>query len=329
MGTKIEDNNNEEIIIEDIDLKDNIVEEVTTKTLSKNAHAKKLIDDSKELISNIDKDLSETKNVVAQNIDTLKKAKSILTDSTIAHSRDLLKKVNHPYTQEDDLEPFELQIGTVQEDISVKDIGSGWFLGLFLSILGMIVTSLVWLFVSAKITGEVFMLDKMPTDALFSWMGGNPQVGMAVIGISTLLVGYLIYKLHTSMKENKNLKTANKTFEQSNSYVSKQQESKFEMLNLDKHIKEVTPLIENYKVLLDEQNAKLARIIHIEGELENNAEYQRTSKEIMADTEKLMESVEHLISTPMTKEGKVNELSKNALIDTRVIYESYLSKLYV
>lgn len=65
MGTKIEDNNNEEIIIEDIDLKDNIVEEVTTKTLSKNAHAKKLIDDSKELISNIDRDISETKNIVA------------------------------------------------------------------------------------------------------------------------------------------------------------------------------------------------------------------------------------------------------------------------
>ena len=329
MGTKIDNNdNNEEIIIEDIDLKDNIGEEVEAKPLSKNAHAKKLIDDSKELISNIDKDVSETKTIVVQNIDTLKEIKSTLTNSTIANSRGLLEKVNHPYTQEDDFEPFEVQLGTASEDISVKNIGSGWFSGLILSILGMIVTALAWFFVSSKITGEVYLLDKMPTEALFSWMGGNPQVGMAVIGLSTLLVGYLIYKVRVSMRENKNLKTANSTFEKSNSYVNHQQESKLEMLNLDKHIKEVTPLIRNYKVLLDEQNAKLTRILHIEGELENHANYQRTSKEVMGDTEKLMESVEHLISISMTKEGKVNELSQNALIDARVLYESYLSKLY-
>ena len=330
MGNKINDNdNNEDIIIEDVDLKDDLIEEIIKeKPLSKNSHAKKLIDDSKELIHTIDNDVSKTKNIVNQNLTILKEAKDELTNSTIANSRSLLEKVNHPYIEDDDFTPFEVELGASPETVSVKNIGSGWFLGLILAILGMIVTALAWLFVSSKLTGEVFLLDKMPTDALFSWMGGNPQVGMGVIALTSLLVGYLIYKLHTSIKQNKNLKSANSTFEQSNAYVSSQKESKSEMMRVDEHIKIVTPLIGNYTVLLNEQNAKLKRIIHIEGELENHAEYQRTSQEIMADTEKLMESVERLISTPITQEGKLNELSENALIDTKVLYESYLSKLY-
>jgi hypothetical protein len=330
--------NSDDIIIEDIDLKNDRVEEITQKPLSKNAHAKKLIDESKKLISNIDKEVYESKNIVSQHIDKLKEEKSKLTNATIIHSRVLLEKLNHPYTQEDDFEPFEVQLGTAHEDVSVKNVGSGWFTGLLLALLGMVATALAWLFVSNKVTGETIPLDKLPTkefilekiqdETLFSWMGGNPQVGMAVMGLSTLLIGYIIYKVRVSIKENKNLKIANDTLENSTNYVNRQQESKSEIVNLDKHITEVTPLIVNYRVLLDEQNAKLERIIHIEGELENHAEYQRTSQEIMADTEKLMESVERLISISITKEGSVNELSRNALIDARVLYESYLSKLY-
>ncbi len=349
MGNKINDNdNNGEIIIEDADLNDNLVEEVEEKILSKNEHAKKLIDESRELIYSIDNDVYETQSVVAENIDALKDAKSELTDVTIAHSRVLLERVNHPYTQEDDFTPFEVEIETPTQEVTVKNISSGWFSGLILAILGMIATAIGWLFVSSKVTGEPLPIpfDKMPTldnlpkletiitpdnipsEALFSWIGNNPQIGMGVMGVTSLLVGYLLYKLRTSLKQNKNLKSANSTFEKSNEYVNSQKESKSEMMRIDEHIKVVTPLIGNYKAILDEQNAKLERIIHIEGELEENAQYQRASQEIMSDTEKLMESVERLISTPITQNGKLNELSENALIDTKVLYESYLSKLY-
>ena len=349
MGNKINDNNNEEIVIEDVDLNDNLLEEVAQKPLSKNAQAKKLIDSSRELISTIDNDVYETESVLSEDIETLTEAKSELTNVTIAHSRVLLEKVKHPYTQDNDFTPFEIDIETSPEVVAVKNIGSGWFSGLILGILGMIATALAWLFASSKVTGEPFvlekvlkgelpldkmptaesfMLDKISTDKLFSWISGDPQVGMAIMGISTLLVGYLFYKLRTSMKQNKNLNIANSTFEQSNSYVNSQKELKSEMMRIDEHIKAVTPLIGNYKVILNEQNAKLERIIHIEGELENHDEYQRTSQEIMSDTEKLMESVERLISTPVTQNGKLNEFSQNALIDTKVLYDSYLSKLY-
>jgi hypothetical protein len=348
MDKKLDKNNenyndkNEEFRVENIDLKDDtveeIVEEIVKKPLSKNAHAKKLIDDSKEIIYGIDEELYETKNIVSAHIDRFKEEKRHLSNSTIAHSKVLLDKVNHPYTDEDNFKPFQVQLGTVHENISVNDINSGSFTGLLLALLGMIATALTWLFISNKVTGETIPLDKLPTkefilekiqdETLFSWIGGDSQVGMAVMGLSTLLIGYLIYKVRTSMRANKNLKIANDTFENSNSYVATQQESKTEILNLDKHIKKVTPLIENYRVLLDEQNAKLERIIHIEGALENHAEYQRTSQEVMADTEKLMESAQRLISTSITKDGKVNELSQNALIDAQVLYESYLSKLY-
>ncbi len=330
--------NSDNTVIENVDLKDDRVEEITQNILSKNAHAKKLIDESKKLISNIDKEVYQSKNIISQHIDKLKEEKGKLTHTTISHSRVLLKKLNHPYTQEDDFEPFEVQLETAHEDIAVKDIGSGWFTGLILALLGMIATALAWLFVSSKMTDKAFPLEeiqtgefftKIPTETLFSWMGGNPQVGMGVMGVSTLLIGYLIYKVRISIRENKNLKIAKETFENSSNYANRQQESKFEIVNLDKYITEMTPLIVNYRVLLDEQNAKLERIMHIEGELENHAEYQRTSQEIMADTEKLMESVERLISIPITKEGSINELSQNTLIDARVLFESYLSKLYV
>jgi len=331
-------NDNEDIIIEDADLEDSLVEEVVKKPLSKNAHAKKLIDDSRELISKVDNELYEAKDIVSKNVSALKEAKAELTNATIAKTRTLLERVNHPYVDEDDFEPFEVELGTASESISVKNVSSGWFSGLILAIIGMIGTALAWLFVSTKVTGEVIPFDKIPTkefllekmqdEKLFSWIGDNPQIGMAVMGVTTLLVGFLLYKVRVSMKANKNIENASSTFEQSNIYVSSQKESKSEILKVDEHIKVVTPLLGNYKAILDEQNAKLERIIHIEGELENNSDYQRTSKEVMSDTEKLMESVERLISIPVTQEGRLNEMSQNALIDTKVVYESYLSKLY-
>ena len=355
MGNKTSNNNNEEIIIEDSELNENLLEEVEEKIVSKNEHAKKLIDESKEIIYTVDNDVYEAKSVVYDNIDALKEVKSELTDVTIAHSRVLLGKVNHPYTEDDDFTPFEVEMAESPEEVKVKNIGSGWFSGFILAVLGMIATAIGWLFASSKMTGEplpaplntlatldkiptldelpkldtIFTVDNIPSDKMFAWVGGdNAQIGMAVMGITTPLIGYLIYKIRTSLKQNKNLKSANRIFEESNLYAETQKELKSDLMRIDEHIKAVTPLVGNYKVILDEQNAKLERIIHIEGELQEHGQYQRASQEIMSDTEKLMESVERLIITPITKDGRLNEFSKNALIDSRVLYESYLSKLY-
>jgi hypothetical protein len=319
-------------------------EEKIKKTLTKNEESKAMMQEAEELINQADKEVKEIQSVVAQNVAVFEKEKLTLSNTTITHSMSLLEKVGYDYNQELPDEPFEISLGTTTtEDVRVSSLSSGGFTGFILAIISMVATLVGWIYVAAQKTGTALdpqkILETPPTleelTPLFSWIGGgmtggegNAQFGMATVGLSALFVGYMVYKLRVMLKESKNFKVAKNTYERSHTYVEQQKESKSEMERIDAHINKVTPLLENYRVLLDEENAKLQRILHIEGQLEDSSEYHLTSQQIMRDTDRLMDRVEKLIMTPITKEGRLNEASVNALVEAEALYESYIAKLY-
>ena len=329
----------EETQEQDREQKELIIEDEIKKPVTKNEKAKELMKTSAKLISEADSEVEATKQSVIEDVNRFEELKNSLLNTSFTQSQILLEKVSYVYSKPEVDEPFEISLGTTNENIKLHNITGGGFTGFILAILAMIGTAAGWIFVASNKVGVTLEPPKIPDEAtinkIMTWIGGgmtggegNAIFGMATVGVTSLLVGWAVYKLRVSLKEHKNYKIANETFEKSHQYVEKQKESKTEIQKIDEHIKKVLPLLESYKVLLDEQNAKLQRIIHIEGVLEDNSQYHQSSQKEMQESERLMEKLEALITIPMTKDGRLNEKSVEALNEAKAVYEYYISKIY-
>lgn len=322
-------------------LEKEIVEEapIKPKKVSKNEEAKALIKNAEVLVHEADSEVNSVKEVVAKSVDRFEEAKATMLNTTMVHNMILLEKANFEHHKEESHEPFEVSLESMTDEFSLAKITSGRFTGLILAILGIMATALAWIFIASYKTGTEITPDQVPDEAtqntLLTWIGGgmtgaqgDPQFGLATLVVTALLIGWGIYKLRVSMRESRNFRVAHDTFEKSHGYVESQKAAKSEMERMDDHVNATTALIGDYKILLDEVNAKLQRVLHIEGSLESNRDYHSSSQQLMQDSEKLMNRMEDLLSTPMTKEGKLNEASEYALIEAKALYESYVSKLY-
>ncbi len=308
---------------------------------SKNEQAKELLEHSKEIISKADKEVEVTKSSISKDIDRLQEIKNSFLNTTFTKSLILLEKASYEYNQKNSNEPFKFSLDNMNESINLQNISSGRFTGFILSLLTMLLVAVGWIYLAITNLGIKLQLQppKIPDDEtinrIFTWIGGgmtgangNIIAGEATVAISALIFGFLVYKIYISLKENKNFKIANDIYKKSHQYLQKQKEIKNEIEKIDEHIKEVIPTLENYKYLLDEQNGKLARILHVEGIKEDYETYHPKSVETMRDTEKLMNRVQELISTPITKDGKLNEEAKFSLYEAKEVYEYFLSKIY-
>ena len=324
-----------------VEVEEKVEEKVTKvkKPLSRNDESKALMKSAEMIVSKADKDVKDLEDVVAEHVTAFKAKKQVLADNTLVESKELLTQANYEYSDDDDLEPFELSLGCTKEKVNLKPISGGHFSGLILALIGMLATVAAWIFFAVQKTGSVVGLDKVPEqstlDTIFTWIGGgmtgstgNALFGMITVALSALFIGFLIYKMRVGMKENKNYKVANKAFESSHVYVEEQKESASEMERIDKHITVATPLIESYSIILEEQNAKLKRVLHVEGELEDISEYHPNSKHIMEETANLMKRAERFVNAPVSKEGRFNEDSVNAYREAKALYSSYITQTY-
>jgi len=313
--------------------------EKVKKPLSKNDESKALMESAKVLVSQADKDVKDVEDVVSKHVSEFKAYKKTLADNRLVETKSLLERANYEYSIDEEFEPFELSIGSTKEKVQIKNVGTGYFTGLILALLGMLATVGTWLFFASEKTNSVITLDKVPEpstlDTMFKWIGGgitgsegNVLFGIITVVLTALFIGYLIYKMYVSIKENKNFKVANRAFEKSHIYVEEQKESKSEMERIDKHITVATPLIEGYSIILEEQNAKLKRILYVEGSLDDVSEYHPNSKHIMDNTANIIKRAERFVNAPVSKDGRFNEDSVNAYREAKALYSSYITQTY-
>ena len=101
------------------------------------------------------------------------------------------------------------------------------------------------------------------------------------------------------------------------------------MEKVSEHIHKVIGSLHTYDVFFDELNAKMRRILYLEGKLPFN-EYHQKSKEEMKGASILINSLNELISTPMaTENGSLSEESKEALDRTNRSLNFYRERLYL
>ena len=324
---------------------DDRIEELETNTVqnkSKLVEAKELIDSSKDLVQQADLQVEECKVGVSKAAENFDDAKRNFNVVTFQHCENLLAKSGFEYSSFDtENEPFELNIDENHEhDFSVKSLSTGRFTGLILAIIVATLTLIAWIYLAvsklninpANISPDTAVTHVNPVLNWIGTLGGNTGGGMIVgaliLGFSALIMAWVVYAIRVNSKSNKNLRLAKDMYTKSEEYCMSKEECKREMLKVDEHLREATSEIGNFEMILNEQASVLKRVIHVEGVYDEEKEYHPTSKKTMRETEKVMRGVEKLLNTAITKNGKLNFKSVQALSNSRAIYADYLARIY-
>ena len=334
----VEEKQTEETSEQESELKP--VEKVKKKKMSE---AQELIESSKELISKTNTEVEECKIGASKAAEAFDEAKRNFSNTTFKSAETLLEKLGFDYSSYDEVEPFELSLDKEDsEDFSVQDISSGKFTGFLLALLTALATvvGLVYLALS-KLNITIDPKTLTPQTAMeqinpvLNWIGtfgghtgGNTMIGAIILGFSALIVAWLVYALRVNLKEKKNLHIAKEIHEKSKEYCVSKEDCKYEMKKIDAHLQDVTAEVGNFDTILNEKVATLKRVLHVEGAFDEDKEYHPSSRKAMRETEKMMQGIEHLLNTAVTKEGRLNFKSVQSLQNARAIYDDYLARIY-
>jgi len=303
--------------------------------------AKGLIEEARALVEESDKEIKSCMEVLDEDIEDYEETKSKLLESSVDESRSLLEELGfEPEAIEDngeeglDFEPEE-----AVAPMQVQNLSSGKFGAFILALVAGLAAVAGWFYVASEQLGMTIDVTKVPNGSVlnrvFTWIGGgmtggegNPLIGLAIVFLSVLIVMIIVYKLKVYMRAQSNLHTAEKIKEEAKFYCSKKEECKKEMEKVSEHIHEVIKVLHTFKVFIDEQNAKMRRILYLEGELPFD-EYHLKSKEEIKHTNLLLNSLNELISTPMANErGSVSDEAKAELKKTERVLERFEERLY-
>ena len=309
--------------------------------VSKVQEVKELMESSEKCVAEVDSTMRKAKGMILKTASQFDELKRTFHHTTFKNTEELLEKIGADNLLLQGDESFELSLNQSDKNyFNMRTIYTGRFTGIVLALFSFLVTIVLWLYFATKslnIDSKSFTFANFKEEAipLLDWIGGGiiniegtATMGAFVLGLSGLFVASIVYAVRVSMKANKNLRVAKKTFSETAQYTYTQEESKSEMKIIELHLDGINQQIQNFNVLLDEKNAVLKRILYIEGQKDTLLEYHHNSKIIIRDTERLVNTIERLLTTSITKEGRLNPQSVQALSTADAVYEDFIAKEY-
>ncbi len=306
------------------------------KKLKTHQKAKKLVDEAKDMVKASETEMQECKLLLDEDIKEYTAALKELKENALDESMILLSK----------LDDVELDLKSTQDESSVfeakddivplvlKDVYSGRFTGILLSLLGGVATFVGLLYWASKNLGITSDLSKVPSSetvqTLFGWFGklvgrgDDAIVGGVVVGLAVFAVSVFIYLIRVSLKSRANLDFAQAQIRETQEYISRKKDCKAHMDRVDAHIQEAVKVLKDYEILLAEQNGKLQRIFYFEREKNKLSEFSNNSLRTMEETQGLVMNIQDFITTPMSYKGKLSEESESALQSAKVYVEKLL-----
>jgi len=321
---------------------ESIVELESQSPESSVKNAGQLINEARDMVNQSDSKVKDCMEILDEDIDAFEEAKSALIKGSLHKNEALLAEVGFEPEEANDAGEEGMKFGSEEpiKPMQVKNLSSGKFSAFILALVAGLVVIAGWIFFAAKNLGITPYLDRMPSqevqNKLLAWIGGgitggegNPMVGMVILGLTALIAMWAVYALLVYLREAHNKKLAQQVNEEAKFYCTQKEECKKEMEKVSEHIHKVIGSLHTYDVFFDELNAKMRRILYLEGKLPFN-EYHQKSKEEMKGASILINSLNELISTPMaTENGSLSEESKEALDRTNRSLNFYRERLYL
>ncbi len=301
-----------------------------------------LIDEARSIIEKSDLTTRNCMEILEEDIEKYEDAKSLLLTKSIHPSEALLKEVGFDSSIEQELDEEEaINFEDIKqiEPIYVRELSSGKFGALILSLLAGLAVIVGWIYVASNALNVVVDPSKVPTtkvqDQILSWIGGgitggegNVMIGLVILLVSAIIAIWAVFAVKIFLRESQNYKTAQKVKEDAEFYCTKKEECQKEMKKVSDHINQVITAIDTSKIYINEQNATIERILHIEGDMAFD-ELHKKSQEEISNTNILINGIKQLLSTPMASEnGSLSEDAKIILAKTQKRQETYREKLY-
>ncbi len=300
-----------------------------------------LIDEARDMVHQSDSVVRDCMSILDDDIATYEQKKAKLLQGSVKRVESLLDDVGYEPEAIEDVSEDAVKFGgeNALKPMYVKSLSSAKFSSLLFAIIFAVASVAGWVYFATEKLGLTLDLHKIPTpevqSQILSWIGGsitggqgNPLIGMAILGLTALLVMWIVYTLRVSMRASKNQKIAEQVHEEAEFYCTKKEECKKEMEKVSEHILKVVTLLDTYDILFEEQIAKIKRIMHVEGRLPFH-EYHQNSKDEMNHAGRLATSLSNLISTPMADEGGALSMdAKDILEESNKTVTTYIERFY-
>lgn len=339
---QIEDTIDDQRIEEDFE--DNVEEEEvvpeTKKKESKRQKTKRLVEQARAIVKEADDESSECRLLLRDDLADYEDAKMNLKERGFDTCNALLEKMGYRST---DGEPVEeeavvFESKAIAEPMLIKEVSSGKFTGVLSALIAGGVAAVGLVYLATEKLGMTLDISKVPspqiTESIAGWfstligMESNMYVGAAIFVLCILLVMAIVYGLRVSLKANTNLHFSVKQFVEAELYAENKSDCRVNMEKVDAHMKETIKTLKTYEILFNEQQGKLQRILHIEGEKEKATEYHEKSFAEIRETEKLIRTIKDFMSVSMSEEGKLSEESVLRLEKVKTQMDYMIDRLY-
>jgi len=231
----------------------------------------------------------------------------------------------------------EVKLDNKEELLRVKYPSKGRFKGFILGILASGATLLGLGAYGAKLSDlplslSTFMqksnLDTIVSKYLAMANLDKPALyGYIGVGALSLLVGFIVYKIVTFMQKLKNERYVNSLDTTREEYKNRLKNKIEDLKELLEHLDKIKLVNQKYDVILQEQNAKINRMIFIEKPT-SLEELHNKSKQEVEKTILILDELVKLMNTPVSKDDKINPESVTNLENASNVIEDFIKKLY-
>ena len=327
----------------DEDFEDSVEEEEVVseskKKETKQEKAIRLVGQARSIVKEADDLSSECQLILMDDLAEYEDAKMNLKERGFDTCDALLEKMGYSST-DDELqeEAVVFEAKSIVEPIVIKEVSSGKFTAVISALIAGGVTAVGMVYLATEKLGMTLYVDKVPspeiTEKIAGWfstligMESNMLIGAGVFGISVLAVTLIVYALRVSLRANSNLHSSVKQFVEAELYAESKSDCKVEMDKVDAHMKETIKTLRTYEILFNEQQGKLQRILHIEGEKEQATEYHEKSFAEIRETDNLIRIIKNFMTISMSEEGKLSEESVLRLEKVKTQMNYMIERLY-
>lgn len=281
---------------------------------------------------NSQKELEETTvNFVRQETHIVK--------TTVATSLSLLQELNVDSLEDELNEIKEIEQENKEQLLDIKSLSKGRVKAFFFGTIAALITASGATVFGAKLANiglnAAALMQKSNIDAAASKIAElinihqTPIAGYAVVAAVSLLVGVVVYKLVTFLQKHKNVKYVKHLESDVQNYISNLN-SKIDAANqLKEHIDNIKLVIQKYDIILQEQNAKIRRMLFIEQPENGVDSLQHASQVEVEKSVLILDELLKLMNAPISEGSTITQESKQRLQSANSVINEVIRKLYI
>jgi hypothetical protein len=298
-----------------------------------NKKAKELSQEAKELLQEADSGFLESSCQLNENLQAYIALRNEVTQKTLKEFDDAYSQIqNVELSKEkitieaDKLENIDYEFQNTLEEVQpvhVEEVKSGAFGAFFKAGIFAVIAFAVAVIGGILASGSNIYLDKVPEPSqineLLTWFGnladpgnGDANKGALLLGGVIALIVFLIAFTKMNARASENLKKAQKAHELADEVHQKKMQQAQKSMSLSEYSLALAQMLKTVQIYMDEFNAIMRRIIHVEGT--DFSEYSEKSKKDINMAVTIQRRINDIITTNVIAEdGEITPETRKAL----------------